>query len=67
MKFCAYFDAADADRLTPFKDNKLKDAEISPLQASLDNFSMAEGGSPATLFIPIVLLLNLLFHLLSSL
>ena len=33
MEFWAVFDAEDEDRLSPFKDDKLKNAEITPFQA----------------------------------
>ena len=42
MKFCAGFDAEDADRLTPFKDDKPKNAEIPLFQAGSDNTAMAK-------------------------
>ena len=34
MNFCVDFDAEDAGRLTPFKDDKPKDTENSPFEAS---------------------------------
>ena len=34
MNFCVDFGAEDAGRLTPFKDDKPKDAENSPFEAS---------------------------------
>ena len=34
MNFCEDFGAEDAERLTPLKDDKPKDAENSPLEAS---------------------------------
>ena len=42
MKFCADFGAEFADRLSPFKNDKLKDAEISPFQAGSDIYCHAE-------------------------
>ncbi len=38
MKFRADFGAEDEGRLVPFEDDKVKDAEISPLQASSVSF-----------------------------
>ena len=34
MNFCVDFGAEDAGRLTPFKDDKPKDTENSPFEAS---------------------------------
>ena len=34
MNFCVDFGAEDAGRLTPFKDDKPKDAKNSPFEAS---------------------------------
>ena len=34
MNFCVDFGAEDAGRLTPFKDDKSKDTENSPFEAS---------------------------------
>ena len=34
MNFCVDFGAKDAGRLTPFKDDKPKDTENSPFEAS---------------------------------
>ena len=48
------FGAEDAERLTPFKDDKPKYAEIMPFQAGSDYFSSARQERIANLFLKTV-------------